>query len=90
MGEAAAFKTLVGVARFARGVLQKQECVMTRHELQSLRDIVDAIESRPEMAAMGLRRVIAAAECEHADEDAHHDMLESKDRPVNLHMQAAE
>jgi len=63
---------------------------MTRHELQSLRDIANAILDRPEMAAMALERVIAAAESEHADEDAHHDMLESKDRPVNLHMQAAE
>lgn len=57
---------------------------MTRFELQRLRDIANALPTRPEIAALQLHRVISDAEAEHDAEDAHHDQAESDAYPTNL------
>ena len=51
---------------------------MTRHELASLKNVANAIPSRPDLAAIELTRIISAAEEEFDKEDAWHDLAEDQ------------
>lgn len=51
---------------------------MTRNELSKLKDVANAMPSRPELAAAELERIITAAEAEFDKEDAWHDLAEDQ------------